>query len=465
MGEREAFRAVDSAWLRMDRPGSTADIVSLLSFARRVPFDALRRLHEEKLLPFPRFSQRVAGADAVGMPAWERDPTFSLDRHLRHVELPERGPEAVRGLVADVASAPMDRERPLWSTVVADLPGGGTSMVTKVHHALGDGFALMSVLLGMADEPVSYGIPRKKKPSFRDVAFRDGITLDALRDEALRKLAAAGRDALDLARAIARQTALPSDPPTVLARLPTGVRRAGWTRALPLAGLKQAARGAGATVNDLVSTAIAGALRGALEALGEPVDRVGVRAMVPVNLRADLSGPAAGQTDNRFGLVYLELPVNLRTRAERLAAVRERVEVLKRSPDAIASYALLFGMGLLPSALNHLVGGFYSRKASLVLTNVPGPRQPLHLAGHRLGEWIFWVPHPSTLGLGISIMSYAGHLRVAVRADEAIVVDPVELAARIETELGELGVVAPEPPRRRRAAHAPAHAPEVRAGA
>jgi diacylglycerol O-acyltransferase len=122
------------------------------------------------------------------------------------------------------------------------------------------------------------------------------------------------------------------------------------------------------------------------------------------------------------------------------------MERLKRRPDALATFGVLAGLGLVP-ALAPWATGFFSRKASLVVTNVPGPRAALHLAGERIDHAMFWVPHPAALGVGVSILSYAGEVRIGVRADEACLSDPGDLVRRFEEELaawsGARAVTAP----------------------
>jgi diacylglycerol O-acyltransferase len=220
---------------------------------------------------------------------------------------------------------------------------------------------------------------------------------------------------------------LPPDPRTCLSRTLSGTRRVAFSRPLPLADLRDRARRLGATVNELLIAAVAGALREVLVAAGDaPAD---VRALVPVNLRDRL--PDAGTPlGNRFGLVFLQLPVGAADAAERLALVRARTAELKRSADAVVTWAVLAAVGHLP-ALEQLVIEFFARKASLVVTNVPGPRAPLHLAGREIGQIMFNVPHPGTLGLGVSVLSYAGGVTIGARADAAPMPDPGALVRGI----------------------------------
>jgi diacylglycerol O-acyltransferase len=424
---REPMGAVDAAWLRMDRPENTADVVALLRFGELPSMARIRRLVEERLLACRRFRQVVTPDGA-----WEDDPAFDLDRHLSRRRL--ASVPALRAHLGRTASETLPRDAPLWRVEVVALPRGG-ALVAKLHHCIADGFALVSLLLSLSDEGGAPAPPAGHVlPAFRRFApWLEGPWALARDLVDPRRAGARALEVAGLAAAVARITAMPAAGGTRLGRAVTGERRVAWSRGIPVARVREAARGEGATLNDLLVTALAGALRGQLAAQGDDPDRARVRALVPVNLRP--GPPAPGEAlGNRFGLVFLELPVDLPTPAARLEAVRARMEEAKRRPDALATFGVLALLGRLP-ALQPWVTGFFSRKASLVVTNVPGPRAPLHVAGHRLEEAMFWVPHPAALGLGVSLLTYAGAVRMGVRADAAVMDDPADLVRRFEEEL------------------------------
>jgi diacylglycerol O-acyltransferase len=141
---------------------------------------------------------------------------------------------------------------------------------------------------------------------------------------------------------------------------------------------------------------------------------------------------------NRFGLVFLDLPVNERTIESRFRALKERMNALKGTPEAFVSFGILNALGHTPATIEHIVNEVFGRKASLVVTNVPGPREPLYIGGKRLRDVMFWVPHPARLGLGLSILSYAGKVNVGVRLDEAVSKDPVRLVQLFEEETSRM---------------------------
>jgi diacylglycerol O-acyltransferase / wax synthase len=419
----------DAAWYRMDRSRNEGDVLALLSFTGAIDFARLQHVVEHKLLPVERFLDRPVPRWA-GLPAWERDPGFALSRHLSRVQLAAGG---LRDFLGEVATSTLDGAHPLWKLWLAEEAGGETALVAKVHHALGDGFALVALLLALADEKVEDAAPTprcappERRP--RTGAFPGAETL------------AAARDAASFGATFARLAALPYDPPDLSAVPLSGVRRVAWSGAVSLEAVHEAARAADATVNDLVVAAVAGAIRSRLVAEGKPISGRGLRAFVPVNFREgrpDVSvDPSLG---NRFGLLYVPLPVDLASPRERLAAVREEIARLRSQDDAIVAHDVLAACGWAPTALHHALTTFFSRKTSLVLTNLAGPASRLHIAGRSLARLVFWVPHPCNLGLGVSVMSYAGEIRFGVRADVAVVADPGDVVARIGDELTVLGV-------------------------
>jgi hypothetical protein len=177
-------------------------------------------------------------------------------------------------------------------------------------------------------------------------------------------------------------------------------------------------------------------LRTYLQGRDVDVDRTTVRAMVPVDLRPP---ERVGELGNEFGLVILDLPVRSRSPSQRLRTTKARMDALKRSPEAPAILTLfnLFGRG--PKAVEDFAVDLFGSKASLVMTNVAGPRKTLYLAGVPIDRLMFWVPHPGRqLGMGISILSYRGTASLAVIADARLVPDPEAIAREFNREFARM---------------------------
>jgi WS/DGAT/MGAT family acyltransferase len=213
-------------------------------------------------------------------------------------------------------------------------------------------------------------------------------------------------------------------------------KRVAWSAPLPLAEIKAIGKVTDSTVNDVLLAAAAGALRRYLEGRDEPVDEdLNLRALVPVNLRPLDEVDDLG---NRFGLVLLSLPVGMEKPRQRLDELKRRMRALKDSPEAAVAFGILGAMGLTPADMANRLTRFFGLKASAVMTNVPGPRQPLYMAGGAVQNIMFWVPAPGRLGLGVSIFSYAGTVLVGIATDARRVPDPETLAAHFEAEVAQM---------------------------
>jgi len=197
------------------------------------------------------------------------------------------------------------------------------------------------------------------------------------------------------------------------------------------------------TINDVLVSAAAGALRRYLLERGEDVSDLEIRVAVPVNMRPLDEAIKLG---NQFGLVFLALPLGITDAEDRLAEVKRRMDDIKASVQPAVALGVLTALGYAPGALQPLAVQFFGSKASAVLTNVPGPREQLYLAGKRLKKAMFWVPQSGRLGLGISILSYNGEVMVGVASDTGLVPDPERIVAGFKSDLDEL--LAQESPRR-----------------
>jgi hypothetical protein len=159
--------------------------------------------------------------------------------------------------------------------------------------------------------------------------------------------------------------------------------------------------------------------------------------MVPFNLRP-LDKPLPRDLGNRFGVVYLPLPVGIADPAERLAAVHDRMQAIKHSPEAPISYGILEALGRTPRQVEHRLLDVFSSKTTAVMTNVAGPRRPLWLAGARLAGVLGWVPTAGTGGLGVSILSYDGGITIGLQVDAGLIPDPDAIVADYELEMAAL---------------------------
>jgi WS/DGAT/MGAT family acyltransferase len=443
---RHTMGAVDAIWLHMDRPENLLVIDTLMWFDGTVRVDRLRAVVTERLLDrFPVFRMRPAEPVLpLGPPRWVDDPRFDLDQHLvvRRLAAPG-GDAALREFVEEHISQPLDLAHPLWQVWLVhgyrpdDGGPAGSVVLARIHHAVADGIALAHVLLSLTD-PADDAVP-PPAPAPADDGARGPLraALHLFADLARLVRPEAAVDALTLAwqtGQVVDKLLLGSLPRTPLSGTPGIAKRAVWSRPHDLAAVKAAGRATGSTVNDILMSAVGGAVASYLTARGaEPVD---LTAMVPVNVRAE--GPLPTELGNRFALVLFPLVSTVVDARTRLDRTRGRMDAIKASPEAAITFGTIGAIGLTHPQVERLLVDFFSAKAVGVLTNVVGPADRRTLAGVPLTGVLGWVPQAADQTLGVCVFSYAGTVRVGFRADAAVVTDPELLVVGFDAALAEL---------------------------
>ncbi|HVE49653.1 MAG TPA: wax ester/triacylglycerol synthase family O-acyltransferase [Casimicrobiaceae bacterium] len=448
---REKISAVDTAWLRMDRPQNLMMICGVLLFRERVAHSRLRALVEERFLVFPRFRQRAL--QMPGFCVWETDREFDLNDHVVRARLPGKGDrDALEALVSRLIASPLDAARPMWQFHLVENFDGGSALVARIHHCYADGMALVRVMLSMTDRsaqgPAAMPFERKhrnEQSSPFDALLQplNGVMKAAKRIGATIVERGAGiwqhpAQAIELANQgslltgeAARLALMGEDSRTRFKGRVNIAKRVAWADPLNLDEVKTVGKALQATVNDVLLSCVAGALRSYLVAKGDAVDDVHMRALVPINLRPLEKAYKLG---NRFGLVFLDLPIGIENPVERLYAVRANMNALKGSYQPLLAMGILAAMGAGPRLLQDGILNVLSKNASAVMTNVPGPREPLYLAGARIDGLMFWVPQSGDIGMGVSIISYAGEVRFGLVTDRGLCPDPERVIDRFAHE-------------------------------
>jgi WS/DGAT/MGAT family acyltransferase len=458
MSKRERISPVDTAWLRMDRPTNLMMIVGIMMFDGAMDYARLRRTLEARLLPYRRFRQKVVH-DATGA-WWEDDADFDLDGHLHHAALPAGDHKVeLQKMAAELMSTPLDPNRPLWSFHLVDRYDGGSALVVRIHHCIADGIALIGVMLSLTD--LSPDAADRPGPPL-EMAREDGpdsffwnrvfepvtqgmITAINFSAQAWLKyfelmthpgqLLDYSRQGAGMAAELVNLLIMPADSPTRFKGKPGGTKAVAWSEPMPLDEIKAVGRALGCSVNDLLLSSVAGAMRVYLEERGDALDGVEVRAMVPVNMRSKAD---EGKLGNRFGLVTLLLPVYMENPFERVFEVRRRMEELKGSYQPVVALGVLAATGMAPKFVQDIALDILANKASAVMTNVPGPQQPLYMAGTRLAQQMFWVPQSGDIGVGVSILSYNGRVQFGLVTDRHFVTDPENIVSRFQPEFEKL---------------------------
>lgn len=462
----------DTAWLHMDRPTNLMVINSVELFDKPLDWERYKQIVQRRLIDsYPRFRQRVIESRLpLRPPRWEDDPDFELEHHMHHLALPAPGDRAaLQELVGDLMSMPLDRNRPLWHAYMVDGFGTGAAVINRMHHCIADGIALARVMLSLTDGAVDAGIAQ---PAPEPSTARTPGLLPRLGRSSERVLTRAGRSGaavlrqgadvvtspshgVSLAGALTRDgaTALrllltPADPASPIKGDPGVSRRVAWGEPIPLSRVKRIAHGQGATVNDILMAALSGALRHYLQERGSPAREI--QAMVPFNLRP-LDQPVPRELGNKFGLVFLPLPVGVSGTYRRLLEVHKRMSEIKRSREGPVSYALLSATGLTPEPVERKIVDLFTGKGTAIVTNVPGPTKVVYVAGVPMRGVLVWAPTSGHIGMSVSLFSYRGEVTVGLMVDAALIPDPDQVITQLERELHALGRLKRVASRRRRA--------------
>lgn len=442
---------VDRAWLLMDRPVNPMLIVALIVLGGALQRERLRALLAERFLAFERFRCIPVNEPLGGR--WVPSPHFELDDHIQCLTLPSGADQAqLEALVGELAGTPLNPARPLWSFHLVGGYRAGSALIVRIHHSYADGVALMQVLLQLC-QPTRRAHARARAARVADAptaAVSSSATMigTALRSgaELLERGVYYGLHPLEAGAAARTWATLPGelahlglmsdDPPTCLKRALSGVKRVAWAQPLALEEVRIIGHVLSCTVNDVLVSVLAGALRSYLKAHGEQVEGLTVRAVVPVNLRPPREATAS--LGNDFGLVFVELPIGIGHPLERLYAVRSTMQQLKNSPQSLITLGLLATVGYLPAAIEEPALALLGAKASLIASNLPGPAQPLRLGGFTVSQLLFWVPQAGDIGTGVSMLTYCGQVQLGVMADRELIREPSELVTALGVEFERL---------------------------
>jgi WS/DGAT/MGAT family acyltransferase len=442
MAKTEFMAATDAVWMHMEHPTNLMYSAGILLFDAPLSEQGVEKLVAARLLPFNRFKQRVVRSrlSPSGF-QWEPDPHFDISAHVHRFALPQPGDKAVlQELLGDMLSTPLDPAKPLWHIQLLDGYKGGTGMLVRIHHCIADGIALIYLMLSLLDntpempELTPYSAPQQDEMGIfgrittpanrfarraqRITAQSAGTLTDARKMTKLAQLSA--KSAITIGQMLTKG----ADSATFLKSDLGVAKHLAWSEPLPLATVKAIGKAHSATINDVVLTMFTGSLRDYLLSRGEPVDELTIRVVVPVALRPL---EEATQLGNKFATVTLELPIAEADPWEQLRILKQRMDQIKQSPEALITFTASSVVGMTPSRLASRTIEWFQTNASMIVTNVPGPREQLYCLGQSVRGIMAWGPMGGRMGAGVTIVSYNGGVNLGVFADAAIVPDPERL--------------------------------------
>jgi diacylglycerol O-acyltransferase len=461
----DRLTAVDASFLAQEGPNSHMHVGAVLIFEGPPPaYEDFCNQIRSRLHLVPRYRQKLAVPPLeTGRPLWVDDPSFNLEYHVRHTALPSPGSEEqLRALAARVHSQQLDRAKPLWETwLVQGLEGNRFALISKTHHALVDGISGVDLATVLFDlEPVPADAPHEgepwipqDEPSAVQLAARGLKGLIRTPFELTgRALSAATRptQTLEVARGAIEGigevawAGLNPAPETPL-NVPIGPHRRLVFVRNDLADFKLVKDALGGTVNDVVLTVVAGALRRWLRARGVRTEGLELRALVPVSIRARDEHHHLG---NRIAAMRGPLPVYVEDPVARLAVVRKAMDGLKDSKQAVGAEVLAGVQSFAPPTVLAQASriNFSTRLFNLIVTNVPGPQFPLYLLGRELQDLFPVAFLPRDHALAIAIMSYNGGIDFGLLGDFDAMPDIDAIGDDLRFSLAELVDAARELP-------------------
>jgi WS/DGAT/MGAT family acyltransferase len=398
----------------MDKPNNPMMITIVLRLSGQINEDGLIKSLDEMTIRFRRFRQRLIQPHRpFSRPYWEDDPSFRVKDVIERVELPGLADaDALMELVSKKMGTPLDFDRPLWKVTHVRNYIEGSALIIRVHHCIADGVSLIQILL-----QVTQLSPDEQENKLLEMAAAQSAKAAAKRN---RDLLYADQPLTKTLTAFARIFFRRPDPSTIL-KGPLGpVKKAIWSEPLDLSEVKRIARLKQATANDVLMALASGAARRYLDWRRARSTR-NIRAFTMVNLRRRFLNEDLG---NKFGLVFLTLPLDREQPLESLEAVKREMDRLKESAESATTLRILNLLGMLPEWIENLATKFLDTKGTVVATNISGLHRQIYLAGAPITSVIAWVPQSGRIGIGLSFVTYRNQIQVAFNSDVGVLPDP-----------------------------------------
>lgn len=415
----QRMSAVDAAWLRMEIPKNQMSILGVIYLDPAPELNRFLEVLEERLIIHERFRQKVVLRG--NNPYWEFDSNFNISNHVKTLEHHDNNLDT---FISSLMGTVMDFSKPLWEIYLIPNTDKGMAVVGRIHHCIADGIALISTLLSFATvTPNGPYFDQLKEYPARDKNYEKGFKsgfFNFFREIGL------------VAKSLVKFIIMPSDTLTQL-KGPLGLtKKAAWSKSFSLENIKKCANHYNATINDMLLWFTCSALRTYLLRDNSLQQTANLRVTMPVNLRKKSDLQKFG---NKFGVVFLTLPIGEADSLERLRNIQLQMHDIKDSREAVVAYGVLALLGRAPKFIEDFFVNFLSSKCSAVVTNVPGPRKELFIAGSCMKDIMFWVPKSGKLGLGISLISYNSKVTFGLATDIERVGNPSEIIDLFEQEV------------------------------
>lgn len=437
----EPISGVDSTFLYVETPTSPMHIGAVAIIEGSLDFKTFKKTIASRIHQIPKLRQRLIEVPlSIDHPYWVDDPEFNLDMHLDHVALPKPGDwKNLRRLASKIFSESLDKSRPLWSfTFVEGLDNlsqvqpGSVAIISKIHHVAIDGVGgagMLSILFDLNAEPREIAEPRdfnpEPLPNELSVILKSSMSFaqkplkfPKLVKDAVSSTLKAGF--MTRAQHLDLPTAPFTAPRTPLNGIIAAQRK--WnTSILSLDRVKRLKKIMGTTLNDVILTICAGALRRYLDEK-KKLPKKPLVAMVPISTQASSVVPGG----NNLSAMLVQLATDVEDRIERLATIHDNTTTGKTYQGALGAKSLSNIAEAVPFGVANQAARLYSRfnlsklhnpVFNVVITNVPGPQVPIYLHGNKMHSIMGMAPIIDSMGLIITVLSYNGNITISPTSD------------------------------------------------
>jgi diacylglycerol O-acyltransferase len=484
---RKPVAPADQTWLLMDRPNNLMYVHSLMWLAEQPDWDKVTQMLKERVADrFPVFRRRAVKVDGEWW--WEDVPDFDVQAQIRRVTLPEPGGRTQASeYVSARMSQPLDFDKPLWEMDFIDGAAGfdgmgeGAILFARFHHGLADGVRLVQVLLSVLDPMSDKSIPkavgrsrgRRSSPAGQAVGVARSTmsnTADFVRGagsavahaprhisqvhprtlaraaERLRQptwiveqvstLASEENALVNTMRSVGRLTLSGRSVDTVWSGTVGVEKKITWIAGLPLREVRRAGREHGVSINDVLLSGVSLGVTNYLADKGvTDVDQVSW--LIPISLKP-IEAELPEELGNHFAVVNLPMVLGVRESRALLREMHGRMNRIKNSAEPVLIYGVQRMIAETPAAVSVRLTNFVANKSAGIITNVPGPRGPMGLAGTEVTAVLGFVPMSGDQPMGLCIFSYNGAVNIGIATDAALVPDPELLAEHIEKAVHDL---------------------------
>src|SRR3954454_2890603 len=449
MASPDRLTPLDTSFLHLEEASSHMHGAAVLVFEGPAPdYDDFVSYVEHRLHLVPRYRQKLAEVPlAQARPRWVDDEGFDIRFHVRNTALPAPGGEQELGTLASrVFSQQLSRARPLWETwLVRGLDGDQRfAVISKTHHAVVDGIAgvdVIAALFAAEEEAEDTAWTPRRRPSKVELLQEALVERATMPGELVRSVRSVLRGPGRIVQRVAGLGAMALRGLSPAPRSPYNAahvgpdRRFAWVRA-PLDDFKEIKDSLDGTVNDVVLTVVARALRRHSKRRGHDVDEL--RAFVPVSIRGD---EKRGEAGNEVAGMIVRLPISCPDPITCFQRISDETKAAKASGQALGAQALTDLSGFAPPTLLDQGARLVARQrfVNLVVTNVPGPQQAIHMGDSELLEFYPLVPLGKNLTLNFAVLSYNGRFFFGLVGDFDAVPDLDGLVEDVTAAIAELG--------------------------